>query len=42
MDLNNSVKMDVLTYDKLGNHAQVLNAITQNFLMANKLGEKVK
>jgi hypothetical protein len=42
MDLNNNVKMNVLTFDKLGNHAQVLNVITQNFLMANKLGEKEK
>jgi hypothetical protein len=27
---------------KLGNYAQVLNAITQNFPMANKLEEKTK
>jgi hypothetical protein len=34
--------MNVLTYDKLGNHAQVLNAITQNFPIADKSGEKIK
>lgn len=42
MDFNNNVKMNVTTYDKLGNYAQMINAITQNFPMANKLEEKTK
>jgi len=42
MRLNNNEKMDEVTWDKLGNYAQVLNAITQNFPMANKLEEKTK
>jgi hypothetical protein len=41
MNLNNNVKMNV-TNSKLANYTQVLNAITQNFLMANKLEEKAK
>jgi hypothetical protein len=35
-------KMNGATCEKLGNYAQVLNAITQNFSMANKLEEKIK
>lgn len=42
MHRNNNGKMNVATWDKLGNHAQVLNAITQNFPMVNKLEEKIK
>jgi hypothetical protein len=42
MNLNNNGKMNEVTYDKLRNHTQVLNAITQNFPMANKLEEKTK
>jgi hypothetical protein len=34
--------MNGVTCDKLGNYAQVLNAITQNFTMANKSEEKIK
>jgi len=33
--------MKVRTWDKLGNYAQVLNAITQNCHMPNKSGEKI-
>jgi len=35
-------KMNVRIYDKLGNHTQVLNAITQNFLMTNNSEWKTK
>ena len=41
-NLRNGVKMNILTYDKLVNYTQVLNAITQNFSMANNSGEKTK
>jgi len=34
--------MRITICGKLGNHAQVLNAITQNLPMANKTGEKIK